>query len=306
MWSKSVTPWRRSYHCVLSSEDLEFETHFLNIYFFSFAFVISFSLSYLFFSSSLSLKLNLSMSVIDSIAMMSETELMRRGSVTKQQIVEALVATRKQLIEVEAKKATENTKLEEMFDRKLGPLLNYITEIRTKIEELNDSVKRVQDKCTELEAERRNDEESIFREFEDRHRRRKYLIISGLPEGSSGSLEERRVSDRDAVKELAANIGVADLDIESHQVSRIGPLNSSRPRLLRVKCDTNEEKHSMLRSSKKLRDFEEYRGIYINPDLTLKQRELGKIQRQELKRRREAGEDVVIRRGQITVKPNFQ
>ena len=103
-------------------------------------------------------------------------------------------------------------------------------------------------------------------------------------------------------------IGVNDMDLVADQVSRIGPLNtnSSRPRLLRVKCETMEEKLSILRLSKKLRDCEEYKGIYVNPDLTLKQRELGKIQRQELKRRRDAGEDVVIRRGQIIAKQNFQ
>ena len=246
------------------------------------------------------------MSTVESIAMMSESDLMRRGSVSKQQIVEALVATRKQLREAEAKKS-DTASLEEMLDRKLGPLLGYITEIRTKMVELGESVRRVQDKCIKLEEEMRNDDEAIFREFEERHRRRKYLIISGLRE-SSGSLEERRESDRDAVKELADEIGVKDLDLLTNQVSRIGPLNtsSSRPRLLRVKCDTMEDKFSMLRLSKKLRNCEEYQGIYVNLDLTLKQRELGKIQRQELKRRREAGEDVVIRRGQIIVKQNFQ
>ena len=246
------------------------------------------------------------MSSTDGIAMMSELELMRRGSVTKQQIVEALVATRKQLKEAEAKK-NDTASLEEMFDRKLGPLLGYITEIRTKIQELNETVKRVQDKCSKLEEERRNDDEAIFREFEERYRRRKCIIISGLNE-SSGSLEERRKSDRDAVEELVQEIGVNDMDLVADQVSRIGPLNtnSSRPRLLRVKCETMEEKLSILRLSKKLRDCEEYKGIYVNPDLTLKQRELGKIQRQELKRRRDTGEDVVIRRGQIIAKQNFQ
>lgn len=56
--------------------------------------------------------------------MMSETELMCH--VTKQQIVEALVANKKQLKEVTAK--NDNASLAKRFDGK--PM--YITEIRTK------------------------------------------------------------------------------------------------------------------------------------------------------------------------------
>ena len=66
----------------------------------------------------------------------------------------------------------------------------------------------------------------------------------------------------------------------------------------------------MLGLSKNLRKSSTYRGVFINPDLTLKQRKKDKELREELKVRREAREDVIIYRNQIvernSAKKNLQ
>lgn len=51
-----------------------------------------------------------------------------------------------------------------------------------------------------------------------------------------------------------------------------------------------------------LRKIEHWRGIYISPDLTPKEREANQLLRAELKRRKSAGkENLIIRRGKIVV-----
>ena len=59
----------------------------------------------------------------------------------------------------------------------------------------------------------------------------------------------------------------------------------------------------ILNSAKKLRNTEKWADTYISPDMTRKQREDAKELRQELRRRREAGEEnLMIMRGRLVSK----
>ena len=94
-------------------------------------------------------------------------------------------------------------------------------------------------------------------------------------------------------------------DLYPEEVSRIGRISDTRPRLLRFKCSSTKEKAEVLRLSKKLRSTQDYYNkVFVNPDLTLLQRKRDKQLRDEVKRRREEGEEVYIRRGRIVNKAN--
>ena len=138
--------------------------------------------------------------------------------------------------------------------------------------------------------------EELLHEGQDRHRRRKYVIVSGLPENASGTIRDRIRTDMEVLGKVIHELGVEDFH---PQVTRIGRINPSRPRLLRFKCDTIDSKISLLRASRNLRYSSHFRGVYINSDLTKMQRETDKALRTEMRRRREAGESVLIRRGRI-------
>jgi hypothetical protein len=139
--------------------------------------------------------------------------------------------------------------------------------------------------------------EDAFREFEERYKRRKFVIVSGLPEACSGTLEERCAQDRRSVESLIQKTGVRSFEFKN--VSRIGALNSRRPRLLKFKCSSLEMKIALLRASRNLRRHADCESIYISPDLTRLQRERDRVLRTELRIRRQAGERVVIRAGKI-------
>ena len=58
-----------------------------------------------------------------------------------------------------------------------------------------------------------------------------------------------------------------------------------------------------MRNTKTLRNSSSYQNVYVSPDLTPKEREINKCIRQELRRRKEAGEpDLIIKRGKIVSK----
>ena len=141
--------------------------------------------------------------------------------------------------------------------------------------------------------------EEICDETTARWRKRKYLIASGIAENTSGSLAERKSKDTNAIELLAKEIGVEDIDIDPCEVSRVGRLDSDKPRLLRFKLDDADERRQLLKNSKNLRKSLHFQNVYINPDLTYFQRKRNSDLRKEVKERREGGENVGIRRGRI-------
>ena len=139
--------------------------------------------------------------------------------------------------------------------------------------------------------------DDLLQETMQRLTRRKYLIVSGLPEHASGNPQERKEKDSEAIAQIASKLGINDL--QPSEVSRIGRIGHSKPRLLRFKCDSIETKMALLNKSKDLRRFPTLKSIYTNPDLTRNQGETNRTLRQELKKRKEACEDVIIRRGRV-------
>ena len=169
-------------------------------------------------------------------------------------------------------------------------------------------------KCSQLEkriSQSEMSDETLINETLERYRRRKWLMVSGLPEPTTGSIRERKNADIQELTDLASTIGVDDLDLEPEEVMRVGRSNASGPRLLRFKCESTNVKFDILKKAKDLRNHPELNGVYINPDLTKSQRATNKSLREELKRRRAEGERVYIHRGKIVVKStetdeNFQ
>jgi hypothetical protein len=179
------------------------------------------------------------------------------------------------------------TKLEEVIKQN-GKLVSKVRELEQQVQILSE---RQQGESDTIPPE------DVCREIEERLKRQMYVIVSGLDEPYTGSPEERSLEERRSVEALAQKIGVRNLQPES--IVRIGALNSKKPRLLRLKCSTVEEKISLLRASRNLRKHADYKKVFINPDLTKQQREKAKALRSELRDRRAAGENVAIRGGRI-------
>lgn len=241
------------------------------------------------------------MSSVNDVLNMPQNELLRRGSVTKKLLVDALVATRQQLIARDSprgeQEATSATTLERVLDSKLSPFLNLLSELKSKVDSLSADFARLKQDCSELKTSRGENAEDLCQEALQRLQRREFLVVSGLQENSSGSLEERKQADTESVKTLATFIGLESF--EPAEVLRIGKVNPARPRLLRVKCPSVRERTELLRGSKRLHNNPSFRNVYVNPDLTRQQREHNAELRREVRRRRENGEDVIIHRGVV-------
>lgn len=203
---------------------------------------------------------------------------------------------------------TANSELTSIIEKKIDKIYNLLGTTLKRVEELEKRNKQLESDLQRLNAIQTEDgavtrflpkdlQEDPLYELEERHKRRKYIIVSGLSECLDGSIEDRKNHDKDLVKNVAKEIGFNDF--EPREIIRIGRLNSQRPRLLRLKCKDTETKFSILREARNLRNCSKFKTVYINPDLTRIQRERGKMLRTELKRRQESGESVAIRGGKI-------
>lgn len=151
-------------------------------------------------------------------------------------------------------------------------------------------------------------QEMMMAEIDDRDRRKPNLVISGIPECVDGNALDRKKWDTEKVENLFRALDDLSSD-QIAQIHRIGKVGSSRPRILRIVCNDAKARQSLLRKAKNLRAMPEYANVFINPDLTPSQQREQKRLREELKRRKNLGEDVIIRHGKVasrTVVQNFQ
>ena len=181
----------------------------------------------------------------------------------------------------------------------LAELLKCLVKRVDEIERVN---VKLEERCAKLEEK----QEHIISEIEERQRRQPNLIISGIPERQSGNSEERKAHDKEHVNDLLSELHVSDVTFKT--TYRIGKPEKNRNRLLRVICHDKEDKMEILKKATKLRDSKHFKKTYINPDLTPMQQLQQKELRQELKRRRDANERVIIRHGKIVQldKKDFQ
>ena len=135
----------------------------------------------------------------------------------------------------------------------------------------------------------------IFDEVENRLRRRHNVILRGLPEMSSGTVQERKEHDTVTLQNIFAYLGNDCIDITDNR--RIGRPKSNGHRILKCTLHTEEQKWNLLRTAKTLRQSSQFKDVFISLDLTPLQQQEQKKLWTELKQRRAEGEDVVIRSG---------
>ena len=135
-------------------------------------------------------------------------------------------------------------------------------------------------------------------EQKERENRAKNIILFNIPESSKPNPQDRTKEDTDFVTRVFQTLEIEDYDID--KCIRLGKKVSGKSRLTRVTLKSQESKGNVLRKSRALENSEDFSDIYIRPDLTRLQRTEQRMLRDELRSRRDKGEDnIFIRRGKI-------
>jgi len=119
------------------------------------------------------------------------------------------------------------------------------------------------------------------------------LIIHGVPEKDAEQ-------DIDQVTEILGTGLHMDYDRHISSVMRIGKLDENKPRPIRIVIKSMDGKKEILSRAKDLKNVEDFKRMFISPDLTRKQQKVDKELRTELKKFREQGETAAkIKYGKI-------
>lgn len=245
----------------------------------------------------------------ESVRRMSQTQL---NKLTKEQLASAL----KDAINIsgttsfDSPRSDSSTKsvTREYLDKALDMKLSqYLNPLEKKISTLVESHKNLQNQCDLLRAELDNlkefDQQYLLEEFEDRERRRDNIMIFGLTEKPDGTVPERDGHDRDMIREVLQSLGTCDEEIMDSR--RVGKIIKGKARPMKVKLLNRSSKLNLIQRSKELRKSSNFRDVYIKSDLTKRQQREEFELRQELKRQRSDGRDVVIYKGQIRPKESL-
>ena len=169
---------------------------------------------------------------------------------------------------------------------KLTKIENQLGDLQNRFETLESEVKSQPEKSTA-------DVNSIVREVEDRSRRSKNVIVFGVPESD------------DINKKLEPLLESTDHQMKSSP-SRLGKVQSDKPRPVLLQFETERAKWEVLAQSKKLRSDKTLDDkLVFKPDKTFEQRKNDAKLWTELNQRKNSGEqNLVIRKRKIVQQPS--
>lgn len=224
------------------------------------------------------------------------------GPAPSSEIARLLENMKKEIIsKFETEISSLKTSLDNLSSR-MASLEGRISSLQNKTEEHDNDIKVINESMINI---KQNLSSNVIEEVMQRVQRQHSLIVTGLPEPSSGSVEERDASDRRAVAEVIGAIGVRH-DVNSFRLTRIGKTHSTRSRLLKVECESGSTKIEILQKAKLLRKSMNFKNVFINEDRTPQQQQEWREVRQKLKHRKDLGEDVVIYRNKVMLRKEVQ
>lgn len=155
---------------------------------------------------------------------------------------------------------------------------------------------RKSDKNPSVELFSTEEFDTAVAEAVEEKERKRALVFSNVPESQATSSTARCRDDYGKVETVLESLGVEALPVA---VYRMGAPSARYPRLLKVILSHSRAQKIALSRAPSLKNSP-FNGVFIRPSLTAAQREADKELRDELSRRREAGErGLMIYRGSI-------
>ena len=149
-----------------------------------------------------------------------------------------------------------------------------------------------------IELDKNQNESRTQNEYQNT---KEYNVIAYyLREDSNDDMETRKQNDYLEVRYMLDEIGLQNIDII--KTSRIGKRKENwhvYPRPLVIRLKSKQEKWIVIGKSKLLKQTEDYNGIYLALDMNKEELERNKLLRTELIERRNNGENLMIKNGQI-------
>lgn len=195
-------------------------------------------------------------------------------------------------------------------DEELRLIKKQMEELQREVKEVSIKWKRMDEEIKDFIAQTVVD---VIEERENKQKRVKNLVIYNVRESSAeNSVKEQKEEDQAVCMDIFVNELKVE-DVEIVEAVRLGKKEENvrederKPRPLLVKISEVEKKWEIIKNAKKLKDTrkENYRRVFISPDLTPKERAEDKELREQLKQKREQGERGWYIKNRRLVRGNF-
>ena len=187
--------------------------------------------------------------------------------------MEKQMATFEQRLE---KSELENKALKEKIEK----METQTDQVKTKMGNMEKEIE------TGMETAKKEVKEEMTLERKEMEEKANNLVVYGLKESEKENAKDRMDEDDEKVKEMVEEIGV-ELKGKVEVKFRAGKkVEGGKPRPVIVRFEDDETREQLLTHARRLARKDDWRNVFISPDLTWKQRE--EARKEEKKLREEA------------------
>ena len=175
---------------------------------------------------------------------------------------------------------------DELHDRatnlgvKIDEVRSEVTAIGKKVEENRNEILGMEGRLRELEKGNSEFQFAVTKELNEIESKKPNIILFGIPENIALSGNPLRLEDAKVVDSLLQV--VAGKKVEFEVKFRIGQRVDGKTRPIVVKLQDEREKALIVQGSTRLKDHDDFKGMYVKADLTKAQREYMKKREEEL------------------------
>ena len=197
-------------------------------------------------------------------------------------------------------------KIEDKIDKQNHEFKKIVKDEISNIDSAGLTDEKLSDIRGEIKKEVKKEMKEEGEERDDRTSRSKNVIFYNIKESEKDNFTDRKQEDLDVIKRVITK-KLEVLDCEIDYVLRLGIFNDEKPRPILVQLKTVSMKWAILKNSSKLKNINKSGPIFVTPDRTKKEREENTKLWNELKRRKDGGEDdLIIKQGKIVKKQLFR
>jgi len=163
---------------------------------------------------------------------------------------------------------------------KIDKVHSEVTAIGTKVEENRKEIMGMDGRMKDLEKSYSESQYALTKELNEIESKKPNIILFGIPENTALSGNPLRQEDAKVVDSLLQV--VAEKKVEFEVKFRIGQRDDGKTRPILVKLLDERDKALIIQGSTRLKDHEDFKGMYVKADLTKAQREYMKKREEEL------------------------
>lgn len=168
-----------------------------------------------------------------------------------------------------------------------------INQLKTVIADLQKEIHELKAKLTANKPTSTDSFEEILNEFEERHKRKRNVIIYGIAEQDSSLNKESRIAEENnTIKNVLSSIS-SNISLNNIRCHRLGKFNRvpGTPRPVKVVLNNSDEVYGLIKKFSTSKENNRHGDISLSFDRTPRQVELYKKLKLELEDRKNSGEN---------------